>query len=98
MIEDMDTDVPSKTPIKCPLCGLTQKQDPVKKWTYGKIIKKRSFCIIHIMGRFVGFANCKNCSKGFRKKALSSRYCSDHCNRTLLSSIEGNSRALLNLS
>jgi hypothetical protein len=31
------------------------------------------------MGRFVGFANCKNCSKVFRKKALSSRYCSDHC-------------------
>ena len=31
------------------------------------------------MGRFVGFANCKNCSKGFRKKALGSRYCSDHC-------------------
>ena len=39
----MDTDdVLSKTPIKCPLCGLTQKQDPVKKWNYGKIIKKRS--------------------------------------------------------
>ena len=31
------------------------------------------------MGRFVGFANCKNCSKGFRKKTLGSRYCSDHC-------------------
>ena len=31
------------------------------------------------MGRFVGFANCKNCSKGFRKKALGSTYCSDHC-------------------
>ena len=42
MIEDMDTDVPSKTPIKCPLCGLVQQQDPVKKWNYGKIIKKRS--------------------------------------------------------
>ena len=31
------------------------------------------------MGRFVGFANCKNCSKGFRKKALGSLYCSDNC-------------------
>ena len=31
------------------------------------------------MGRFVGFANCKNCSKRFRKKTLGSRYCSDHC-------------------
>ena len=31
------------------------------------------------MGRFVGFANCKNCSKGFRKKSLGSVYCSDHC-------------------
>ena len=31
------------------------------------------------MGRFVGFANCKNCSKGFRKKSLGSVYCSDNC-------------------
>ena len=31
------------------------------------------------MGRFVGFANCKNCSKGFRKKAVGSIYCSNHC-------------------
>tara|TARA_B100001179_G_scaffold211755_1_gene179253 strand:- start:88 stop:585 length:498 start_codon:yes stop_codon:yes gene_type:complete len=31
------------------------------------------------MGRFIGFANCKNCSKGFRKKAVGSIYCSDHC-------------------
>jgi len=31
------------------------------------------------MGRFVGFANCKNCSKSFRKKGLGSIYCSDHC-------------------
>jgi len=38
----MDTCVLSKISIKCPLCGLTQKLDPVKKWNYGKIIKKRS--------------------------------------------------------
>ena len=31
------------------------------------------------MGRFVGFANCKNCSKRFRKKAVGSIYCSNHC-------------------
>ena len=38
----MKTSVQSQISIKCPLCGLTQKQDPVKKWAYGKIIKKRS--------------------------------------------------------
>tara|TARA_Y100001936_G_scaffold247005_1_gene292002 strand:- start:1126 stop:1554 length:429 start_codon:yes stop_codon:yes gene_type:complete len=31
------------------------------------------------MGRFIGFGNCKNCSKRFRKKSLGSKYCSPGC-------------------
>ena len=31
------------------------------------------------MGRFIGFGNCKNCSKRFKKKSLGSKYCSPGC-------------------